>query len=624
MKRTLTLLFLAYCLGLSAQNRDKEAIDSLTRIIVSSTNDSIKADLLGKLSHAYHTIDPDQGIKHGTEGYTLALELKLKGVAAQALNALGNNYQTKSDYPKALEFYFKALKVNEEINNDEAIAQNLGNIGIVYKALNDYANALEYYHKAIAIFEKLQDRKSVAINLGNAGIIYNIQKDYPKALEYQSRALEINKSLNNKKGMAYNLGNIGLIYANQADYNHAQEYVKQALALNRELDNKKSIANNLRSIGSFYYDMALNERGNRKTNLEKAEENLGEALKAAQEIGDLKNLQEINFTLAQAYELSGNPTAALAHFREHIKYRDSVFSAANAEKITGLITQRELDIRDRDILIKNKQIELDKLAVDKKRNERVLYISGIVLLLLIIAIIIRNFRNQVRSNTLLKAEKRRSDELLLNILPSETAEELKKYGKTAAKSYDLVTVLFADFKGFTTVAEKMTPEELVTQIDRYFQAFDEITARHGLEKIKTIGDAYLCVGGLPDPTKGSPENVVRAAMEMQQYITGLKLEKTLQNLPYFEARIGIHTGPVVAGVVGIKKFAYDIWGDTVNTAARMEQNSEPGKINISSATYELIKNRFACIHRGRIEAKNKGEIDMYFVEKEMKVLVLAE
>jgi adenylate cyclase len=623
MKSIFTLLCLAYCITLSAQNRDKAAIDSLTKAIASAPNDSAKAGILGLLSHAYHTIDPDAGIKYGEDGYKLALKHNLKAESAQAANALGNNYRTKSDYPKALEYYFEALKTNEEIQNQSAIGQNLGNIGIVYKAQNDYPKAIEYYNKAIAIFEKLQDKKSIAINVGNAGIIYNIQKNYPKALEYQNRALSINKGLNNKKGMAYNLGNIGLIYANQADYTNALIYVTQALDLNRSLNNKKGVANNLANIGSFYYDMALRESGNRKLYLQKAEENLDAALKEAHELGDLHNLEEINFILSQAFELSGNGEAALNHYKEHIKFRDSVFSAKNTEKITGLITQRELDIRDRDILIKNKQIELDKLAVAKKRNERVFYISGIVLLVLIIAIIVRSFLNQVRSNKLLRIEKQRSDELLLNILPSETAEELKKYGKTAAKSYDLVTVLFADFKGFTLVAEKMSPEELVNQIDRYFQAFDEITARHGLEKIKTIGDAYLCVGGLPDPAKGGPENVIRAAMEMQLYIAGLKLEKTLQSLPYFEARIGIHTGPVVAGVVGIKKFAYDIWGDTVNTAARMEQHSEQGKINISSTTYDLIKNKFECTYRGRIEAKNKGEVDMYFVEREIKEIVVA-
>ncbi len=211
-------------------------------------------------------------------------------------------------------------------------------------------------------------------------------------------------------------------------------------------------------------------------------------------------------------------------------------------------------------------------------------------------------------------QKEKSDELLLNILPSEVAEELKEKGYTTAKSFDEVTVLFSDIKGFTNVAEKMTAQELVKEINTYFSAFDGIIQKYGLEKIKTIGDAYIAAGGLPEKNSATAQNVVEAAIAMQQAVEKLKQERVLSNKPYFELRIGIHTGPVVAGVVGIKKFQYDIWGDTVNLAARMEQSGVPGKINISQQTYEGVKEQFTCVHRGKIEAKNKGEIDMYFVE----------
>lgn len=211
-------------------------------------------------------------------------------------------------------------------------------------------------------------------------------------------------------------------------------------------------------------------------------------------------------------------------------------------------------------------------------------------------------------------QKEKSDELLLNILPSEVADELKEKGYTTAKSFDEVTVLFSDIKGFTNVAEKMTAQELVKEINAYFSVFDGITQKYGLEKIKTIGDAYVAAGGLPEKNSATVQNVVEAAIAMQKEIGKLKQERVSSNKPYFELRIGIHTGPVVAGVVGIKKFQYDIWGDTVNLAARMEQSGVPGKINISQHTYELVKEQFNCVHRGKIEAKNKGEIDMYFVE----------
>lgn len=214
----------------------------------------------------------------------------------------------------------------------------------------------------------------------------------------------------------------------------------------------------------------------------------------------------------------------------------------------------------------------------------------------------------------LKEEKKRSDALLLNILPEDIANELKQFGKSYARKHDEVTILFADIKGFSTIAEKLSAQELVTQLDECFRAFDHIVDKHGLEKIKTVGDAYVCASGLPNPLADHATKAVRAAIDMQNFIRGFSLTRTIQDLPAFDFRIGINTGTVVTGVVGVKKFTYDIWGDAVNMAARMEQHGEAGKINISGSTYQLVKDQFTCKYRGKITAKNKGEVDMYFVE----------
>lgn len=210
-------------------------------------------------------------------------------------------------------------------------------------------------------------------------------------------------------------------------------------------------------------------------------------------------------------------------------------------------------------------------------------------------------------------QKQRSDELLLNILPEQVAEELKERGEAEAKLMDNVTVLFTDFKGFTQLSEKLTPQELVSQIHEYFSAFDAIVVKYGIEKIKTIGDAYMAAGGLPEMNETHAHDVIMAAIEINAYMLAQRQKRQASGEPYFEIRIGIHTGPVVAGIVGVKKFQYDIWGDTVNSASRMESAGEPGKINISESTYELIKDRFVCEYRGEIEAKGKGKMKMYFV-----------
>ena len=227
----------------------------------------------------------------------------------------------------------------------------------------------------------------------------------------------------------------------------------------------------------------------------------------------------------------------------------------------------------------------------------------------------KNLATEVKSRTQeLEREKKKSDDLLLNILPAGTAEELKKYGKAQAKRHPSVTVFFSDFKDFTKITQNLEPEQLVAEIDRCFKFFDRVMEKYGLEKIKTIGDAYMCAGGIPVEDSESPKKVVHAALEIQEFLMSYGRKASEEGKPFFEARIGIHTGPVIGGIVGIKKFAFDIWGETVNTAARMEQSSEVGKVNISESTFQLVKDDFRCEHRGKVVVKHIGEIDMYFVE----------
>jgi adenylate cyclase len=275
----------------------------------------------------------------------------------------------------------------------------------------------------------------------------------------------------------------------------------------------------------------------------------------------------------------------------------------------------------------NQEMKNDELAsqlsLEKTQRNFLIALIGCAILTLI-GLFLRfmgmKAHNKVleEKNRIIEEERKRSEELLLNILPKIVADELKSKGAANAKRFDNATVLFTDFKNFTNISKKMTPEELVKDLDYCFKAFDKIIEKYGLEKIKTIGDSYMCAGGLPTGSNSKAKDVVRAALEIQDFLAQWKLERVASNQPFFEARIGIHTGPIVAGVVGNKKFAYDIWGSTVNVASRMETGGEIGKVNVSATTFNLIKEEFECEHRGKLIAKNYGEVDMYFVRKPLK------
>lgn len=215
----------------------------------------------------------------------------------------------------------------------------------------------------------------------------------------------------------------------------------------------------------------------------------------------------------------------------------------------------------------------------------------------------------------LAREQQKSEELLLNILPRDVAAELKRTGRVEPVFYESVSVLFTDFQGFTRIASALSPSALIHELDRHFSAFDAIIERHGLEKLKTIGDAYMCAAGIPTPRADHALLAARAAWDMQAYMRASVAEQEARGEPCWRLRIGIHSGPLMAGVIGHKKFAYDIWGDTVNVASRLESTGEPGRINVSAATAALIRGEFACEARGRIAIKNAGEIDMFFASR---------
>jgi adenylate cyclase len=340
---------------------------------------------------------------------------------------------------------------------------------------------------------------------------------------------------------------------------------------------------------------------------------------AASLSGHVKSLDtkiEVSRVLARFYEESGQSAKALEEYKAWRMLKDSLHQS----ELSGALTRsvKETEYNKTETKRAEEQWKKDQAESRKLRRQKLIaYTSGAVLIFIgfIAFLLIRNNRRQKLANIIIAEEKERSDNLLSNILPDEVAEELKSTGTSKARDFNGVTVLFTDFRNFTKVSEQLTAQEIVNEIHFYYSAFDTIITKYGVEKIKTIGDSYMCAGGIPAEDEDNTENTVKAALEMRDFMEGEKQKRISAGLPYLEIRIGLHHGPVVAGIVGTKKFAYDIWGDTVNVASRMESSGEPGKVNISGETYKAISDRFDFLYRGKIAVKNRGMIDMYFVER---------
>ncbi len=300
----------------------------------------------------------------------------------------------------------------------------------------------------------------------------------------------------------------------------------------------------------------------------------------------------------------------------YLVYRDQYLNEQRVKAVTEMMEKYESEKKARQI----QQLELDKLDAalenEKITNARNRYLytgAGVLVIALGLWSRLRYVR---KSRAAIQKEKDVSEGLLLNILPAVVAEELKAKGFSDARHFQTTTILFSDFKGFTTISEIMNATELVEEINTCFKAFDEITTRYSVEKIKTIGDSYMAAGGINDTASGVKE-VVMAGLDMQDFILARKKERDAGQLPAFEMRVGIHSGPVVAGIVGVKKFQYDLWGDTVNTASRMESHGTPGHVNVSEETYRLLKDDPALVFtpRGKLHVKGKGEMTMYYVSR---------
>jgi class 3 adenylate cyclase/tetratricopeptide (TPR) repeat protein len=551
----------------------------------------------------------NMGVIYKTKGdYLKALEsykLALKNTKADEYELIGANntnignvYSMQNDYIRAIDYLEIGLKNHKLAKNDRGVANTLSSIGTVYYEKGEYEKAIDYQHKALEIRRKLTSKREIATTYSDLGNIYSDKGDNKKAFEYYNKGLLLSREVKDISSEGYFLNNIAMLFKDKREFEKSLKYLNESYAISTKIEKSDLIAMNLVNFGSLYSAMG---------DYSKSEKYLKEAIELCEELNALSYMQSAYFTLYENSVKQKDYKSALDYYEKINVLGDSLKTDETYRKLQQMEFRNEM-IADsleyvkreaiKDLEIANKQAALDIQNY---------LIIGIVLILILISVI---------AYVIFKGKKT-SDALLQNILPAEVAEELKRKGYSEAKEFEKATILFSDFKDFSKICNDLSASELVSEIDYFFKKFDKITEKYGLEKIKTIGDSYMAAGGINKDSTESVVNTVLAGIEMQEVVKEHVSSTLTKSSKDFEMRVGLHTGPVIAGIVGIKKFQYDLWGETVNTASRMESYGVVSEVNISEYTYELIKDsdKFTFEQRSEVNVKSLGDIEMYLVKK---------
>jgi class 3 adenylate cyclase len=552
----------------------------------------------------------NESISSFSEAVELYTHLGDKGGIGNCLTSIGSSYVQQGNYAQALHYLNQGRRLAKELNNEQLLMTALNSIGLSYLNQNESELALKCFMEVLETSKKLGDQRGIAGSSSNLGSVYEQLKDYENALKYYLMSLEIAESKGMVRGIITLKSNLGSVYRHLGKLDEALRYIKQSIELSEKLGFQTRVPP-LLILSNIYIE---------KNQLDSALIYAKQGFKNALELNELLAIYESALLLSEIHNKMGNYKQSLEIYKQAIVARDSL---KNEENQKAVIQQQFVFDYEKKSLADSLKREEEKLQlaivhqreVHQKNQTRNLLAAGMILLLVIAGGLYGRMGYMRRTKNIIEKEKDRSDQLLLNILPEEIADELKISGKADARNFEAATVLFTDFKGFTELSAQLEANDLVEEINSCFEAFDHIVAKYDIEKIKTIGDAYMVTGGLPKPSEDAAKRTVLAALEMQQFIIDRYHNRQAAGQHAFQMRVGIHTGPVVAGIVGVRKFQYDVWGDTVNTASRMESSGEVNLVNISQATYDLIKDdkQFTFDHRGKVDAKGKGEVDMYFV-----------
>ncbi|MEM6965362.1 MAG: adenylate/guanylate cyclase domain-containing protein [Bacteroidota bacterium] len=607
-----------------------------------------------------------QALKYNKQIKYLAEEKADKTHLAIIYNNIGYNLNQLEDYKEAIKYFLAAKTLREKgystlsetnYNSNKTSPIDLTmlytNLGIAHNNIDDPKNAIKYLVEAkktndadsTALSDAYLDHLIATIHL-NHGNVYDAFKSNESAIT----ASKENKDL---RLLSSTYLTAAKIQQKLYDYELALSFYQKHFALRDsfELENRlrrqqllqqqllleksekeirlllinEEIKDQQIAALQFQQQLLESDAARIKLNSEKLELEKQQQEKDLLILKSEQEKQAANLRSSELEKQKARQDLVLIKQRLIAEQKDKEAKAAKNKEMMAQMESENAKAAQKEAeqaaqLAKQSQEFVELQLEQEEAFRQFVYGLGALLALVFIMILSGLYYSRIANRRLeaknreIEEERRKSEKLLLNILPQETANELKTTGIATPKEYDKVSVLFADFSNFTKISENLSPEQLLIELNECFRAFDEITARHGLEKIKTIGDGYMCAGGIPIANETNPTDAVKAAIEMQNYMQGRYQEKTGTGDAYWNMRVGIHTGHVIAGVVGTKKFAYDIWGDTVNIASRMESACENGKINISSKTRGLINGEFDCTYRGEVEVKHAIKVGMYFVK----------
>lgn len=597
-------LIVLSCILINYNNAlSKEKLDSLESLLKTSISDSEKVEICNHIALIYiqmgSTVYSSKIEKFNSLAIELSKKSKIQKGFAEALLIRGKiGISARHDFGKATKDFLDAKSLFELNSDSSGVSKCYLQIGLISYLIQFYDDAINNFKYSLNYNSKTDLLTSGTANYLTA-LSYIELKKFDTAGLFFNNAIEVFNKTKDDQGII-----------------QCYSYMAKMFILTNKLIEAQNCIAKVDSFTSIGSDLQTKARTLAiKSGLYLKLNNIGSAIKAgleahqlALEFNDELTTIEANTNLFKAYELKGDYKNAFNYLLELKTLNDSLYSANSGQRVSEIRNKYEYE---KQLLIEQQQQEKQSAIVESKmQREKV--IRNSILAFLIIAIVFLIFVYNQRRN--LAKAKKISEELLLNILPVSVAEELKISGRVHAENYDSVSVMFTDFINFTKISSSLSAKNLVSEIDYYFSGFDKIISKYKIEKIKTIGDAYMCASGVPLANPNHAMDMVNAAFEINNFINETAEKREKENKPFFQIRCGINSGSVVAGVVGKTKFAFDIWGETVNIASRLESGGQAGKINISGNTHELIKHKFNCNYRGKIEVKNLGEIDMYFVE----------